>query len=331
MTTRPAPYPADTRAKGWRFELDYEQIEQSDTWPLAAEIPMCQHALLMMWMVAWAQTPCGSFPDDEAVIRAKCKLSPAAWEIYREVLMRGWWKADDGRLYHDTLAKRVTEMMRRRRSDSDRQAANRAKKAAESQGGPGGVTRDTPATPGGVGAESSTDNRIPTNPIHSDPDGSVPVTLPGSPAPKPKAARKRKPADTPAPTAAVWDAYSAAYAQRYGVAPVRNASVNGKLAQFVAKLPAEEAPEVASYFLAHTGNLYLAAMHPVDLLLRDAEKLRTEWLTKRGPQMARPAETAWQQSQRERAERFTGGLVSAKPPGQHKPMEVLDAAAPEAH
>lgn len=166
---------------------------------------------------------------------------------------------------------------------------------------------------------------------HSDPDGSVPGTLPGSPVPKPKAARKRKAADTSAPTAAAWDAYSKAYAGRYGVAPLRNASVNGKLAQFIAKLPAAEAPEVARYFISHEGNLYVAAMHPVDLLLRDAEKLRTEWLTNRGVQKARPSETSWQQSQRERVERFTGGLVSAKAPGQTMPMEILDAIAPETH
>lgn len=33
--TRTAPYPSDTRPKGWRFELDYERIEASDTWALA--------------------------------------------------------------------------------------------------------------------------------------------------------------------------------------------------------------------------------------------------------------------------------------------------------
>lgn len=155
-----APYPADTRAKGWRFELDYEQIEQSDTWPLAAEVSMAQHALLMMWVVAWAQTPCGSFPVDEEIIRAKCRIPPAMWEPCRPVLMRGWWEADDGRLYHPTLTKRVLEMMARRRSDADRQAAKRAREAADSAG----VTTESRVTSAGVRPESSTDHRIPTTP-----------------------------------------------------------------------------------------------------------------------------------------------------------------------
>jgi hypothetical protein len=173
------PYPADTRAKGWRFELDYEQIEQSDTWPLAAEVPMAQHALLMMWMVAWAQTPCGSFPADHEVIRAKCRIPAAMWAKCKAVLLRGWWQANDGRLYHDTLIKRVGEMMGRRRSDSDRKAAQRAKDAAGIQPGPADVPRDKDVTPVGVRLESSTDNRLPTNTSPSLRSGDARATKPG--------------------------------------------------------------------------------------------------------------------------------------------------------
>ena len=131
MSGAPAPYPADTRAKGWRFELDYESIMQSDTWALASEVPMCQPALLMMWLTAWAQTPCGSLPNDEMVIRAKCKIPVKDWAKLREVLMRGWWLADDGRLYHPTITKRVTEMLGCKQSERDRKAEYRARKEAE--------------------------------------------------------------------------------------------------------------------------------------------------------------------------------------------------------
>jgi hypothetical protein len=117
---RPAPYPADTRAKGWRFELDYEQIEQSDTWGLATGIPLAQHALLMMWLVAWRQVPCGSLPADEDLIRAHCRIPPAMWPKMKAVLLRGWWPADDGRLYHDTLTKRALEMIQKRGGDASR-------------------------------------------------------------------------------------------------------------------------------------------------------------------------------------------------------------------
>lgn len=129
---RPIPYPADTRAKGWRFELDYEKIEQSDTWSLAAEVPMAQHALLMMWMTAWTQAPCGSLPNDTEIIRAKCKIPPKMWGALMPVLMRGWWLAEDGRLYQDTIVDRVQEMLDCRAKERNRKASSRARQSGGS-------------------------------------------------------------------------------------------------------------------------------------------------------------------------------------------------------
>jgi hypothetical protein len=116
------PYPADTRAKGWRFELEYERIDQSDTWSFAAEVPMAQHSLLMMWLVAWKETPCGSLPNDEAAIRAKCRIPPPVWARVRDVLMRGWAPSADGRLYHATITARVLEMLESRSKNAKRVA-----------------------------------------------------------------------------------------------------------------------------------------------------------------------------------------------------------------
>lgn len=96
----------------------------------------------------------------------------------------------------------------------------------------------------------------------------------GGKPPKTRAAKK------PAPTHAVWQAYAAAYLARYGVEPVRNAAVNGQLAQVVARLGAE-AEFVAEFYLGHKNRYYVEKMHPVGLLLSDAEKLRTEWATGR--------------------------------------------------
>lgn len=158
--TLPAPYPADTRAKGWRFELDYEQIEQSDTWDLAG--PEGRPWLLMMWLVSWRQVPCGSLPSDASVIVAKIGMPAKAWAKYRAVMLRGWLEADDGRLYHQTLTARVLEMMRRRRSDSDRKAAERLRKPPDSERSHTDVTRDAGVTPSNVTPESSTDNRLPS-------------------------------------------------------------------------------------------------------------------------------------------------------------------------
>ena len=79
-------------------------------------------------------------------------------------------------------------------------------------------------------------------------------------------------------SAVIWESYRKSYQGRYGVDPVRNQTVNSLLCRVVDKLGVE-APDVASFYLTHNGNFYTQKMHPVNLLLTDAEKLRTEWAT----------------------------------------------------
>lgn len=116
----PAPYPSDTRAKGWRFEIDHERIRQSDTWALAPSD--MRPWFLMLWMVAWEQTPCGSLPNDDALIAARIGMTPKAFAKNKELLMRGWDLADDGRLYHHVITERVLEMVERRTKDAGRKS-----------------------------------------------------------------------------------------------------------------------------------------------------------------------------------------------------------------
>lgn len=80
-------------------------------------------------------------------------------------------------------------------------------------------------------------------------------------------------------TSKTWDAYASAYQTRYGATPVRNAKVNGILARLVDRLGEDESPKVAAFYLTHNKPFYVTARHPTDLLLRDAEGLRTEWAT----------------------------------------------------
>lgn len=126
---RPVPYPADTKAKGWRFELDLEQVMQSDTWVLAT--PDTRPWLLMLWTTAWQQVPCGSMPSDDALIVARLGISPKVFAKSRSVLLRGWWLAEDRRLYHDTIAARVHDMLGRKGNERQRKAEYRARKEAE--------------------------------------------------------------------------------------------------------------------------------------------------------------------------------------------------------
>ena len=78
-----------------------------------------------------------------------------------------------------------------------------------------------------------------------------------------------------------WDSYCDAYEARYGVAPVKNAKVAGMVVSFVKRVAMAEAPGIATWYVQHPGRFYVERGHVFDHLLRDAEKLRTEWATGR--------------------------------------------------
>ncbi len=97
-------------------------------------------------------------------------------------------------------------------------------------------------------------------------------------------------------TREAWIAYSSAYHLRYNADPIRNAKVNGQLAQFCKRVPADEAPSIAAFYVQHNGAYYVKRGHAIDGLLADAEKLRTEWATN-----TRITETRARQSDRTEA------------------------------
>jgi hypothetical protein len=144
---RPVPYPADTRAKGWRFELDHERIEQSDTWALAPSD--VKPWLLMLWVTAWRQEPCGSLPNEDELIAVRIGMPMKTFAKVRSKLMRGWWEAEDGRLYHDTVTKRVLEMLAAREAERRRKAEYRQRKDAERVAASGGAPDLSHGTTGG--------------------------------------------------------------------------------------------------------------------------------------------------------------------------------------
>jgi Helix-turn-helix domain len=80
-------------------------------------------------------------------------------------------------------------------------------------------------------------------------------------------------------TGDTWNSYALAYELRYGTKPVRNATVNAQVAGFVKRLGVAEAPEVAAFYVSHNNRFYVQTMHSAGAMVKDAEKLRTEWAT----------------------------------------------------
>jgi hypothetical protein len=86
---------------------------------------------------------------------------------------------------------------------------------------------------------------------------------------------------TESKTAATWESFSNAYRKRYGSDPVRNATTNSQMSNFVKRIGETESPEVAAYYLTLNEQFYTNGGHSTGLLLRDCEKIRTLWATGR--------------------------------------------------
>ncbi len=84
-----------------------------------------------------------------------------------------------------------------------------------------------------------------------------------------------------AKTAMTWNAYATEYQEVYGAEPVRNAKVNGQLANVIDRIGAIDAPSVAAWFIHHRKRWYVEKGHSVECLQKDCEQLRTEWATGR--------------------------------------------------
>lgn len=77
-----------------------------------------------------------------------------------------------------------------------------------------------------------------------------------------------------------WIAYAVAYEQRYKSWPIWNASVGGQIAKFIDRIGQELAPRVAVHFVRRVNEDFVVKqMHPVKLLLSDAEKWATQYQT----------------------------------------------------
>lgn len=106
------------------------------------------------------------------------------------------------------------------------------------------------------------------------------------PARKPVAARSANPptdeTELQAACKKTWGEYGAAFKRRYGTAPVRNASVNAKVKQFVQRIGFDESPAVAAFYVDRvTEPFVLRKVHDVGLLLSGAEGYRTQWASGR--------------------------------------------------
>lgn len=215
-----------------------------------------QHgAYLLLIMDYWKNGP---LPKDDAVLAQITRLSADAWSNARSTVLA----------FFEHGAKHYTH----KRIDAEMAAAR--------------VQKDKKVAKAKVAAAKRWANHAPSNA-----PSNTQAMLEQCPSPSPvvsedthivKARKSSAPEDAAAKEnrSKVWASYAAAYATRYGTYPVRNAKVSKQVVDLVARI-GSEAEEIAGWFVSHPNNFYANNLHEFGLLLRDAEKLRTQWVTGR--------------------------------------------------
>jgi hypothetical protein len=269
-------------------------------------------AAVLLWCAAWHQLPAASLPDDDAELAQLAGFGRAVreWKKIRTGALYGWIKCSDGRLYHPVVAEKAVESWKRKQEQKVKTikarlaAFEKRLKDATTEADKSQLqsliqalkdqlpqtlllTPKTPVTDIKDG-QSQKDKKSVTDPVsesnregqgqgegyrEGQGEGKVYVAA-GKPTAPPTD-------ETALQTACrkTWHAYQEAYAQRYGVEPVRNEKVNSQVKQFVKRLGFEESPLVASFFVGHSAAYYVKKLHDWGSLVSDAEKLRTEWKT----------------------------------------------------
>lgn len=125
---------ADVDLRGFHgFMLNVDRLMASEL--VALGTPEECWAAMMLWCRAWKQTPPGSLPDDDRVLRAFSGAGPR-WNKVRGMALRGFVKCSDGRLYHRVLCEEVNDAWERRKKFKERSAkANERRWAAVHHGG----------------------------------------------------------------------------------------------------------------------------------------------------------------------------------------------------
>ena len=100
----------------------------------------------------------------------------------------------------------------------------------------------------------------------------------GYPAHKAKAEPKKrvprvKVVKPPSDTTQVWDRYRQAYVARYATDPVRNARVNGQIADLVRRVGRDDAVALAAFFLSSSNSWFVRNQHSVGDMLKNCEGL----------------------------------------------------------
>ena len=119
--------PADADVRGFKdMPMEVSRLLSSETWIMCT--PEERSAAINLWFHAWSQVPAGSLPDNDRVL-AHLSMAGERWSEVKDMALRGWVKADDGRLYHTVVCEKVNMMLevRARKSAAGRKGGSKRK------------------------------------------------------------------------------------------------------------------------------------------------------------------------------------------------------------
>lgn len=139
MTVLPEPLThADCDLRGMPgFMLNTERLLSSELWALSDGNGF--KAAMALWCRAWRQVPAASLPDDDKILAAFAGIPMSTLKRKRDIILRGFVKCSDGRLYHRTLAEDANKAWLRRaehleKKEADRERLKRWREAKRNKG-----------------------------------------------------------------------------------------------------------------------------------------------------------------------------------------------------
>ena len=133
MTELPAPLtPPDCDLRGMPFmPLDTARLLDSDLFALSSGDEF--KCALALWCKSWHQVPAGSLPDDDRILAHLSGARDKWCDMSRDMVLHGWIKCDDGRLYHPVVCEKALEALPQRREYKSRKTADAERKERERQ------------------------------------------------------------------------------------------------------------------------------------------------------------------------------------------------------
>lgn len=216
---------------------------------------------------------------DEVYLMVRA-MTPADRKAVDKVLSTYFTREEDG--YHNARADHEIAVSRTARTNG-KGGGRPPKDDPDDETGSGTETQTGCEAESQTGQQTAAGTEDPTGSGHPPTTNHQPPPANLQPPATPLARRKRprRAEAPPGKGSPAWDAYAAAYFDRYHVEPSRNARTNALMAQLVDRLGEDDAPHVAAFYVGNNRASYSVNNHPVNLLVRDCEGLRTAWATGR--------------------------------------------------